>query len=161
MRSRPAAPILAALLLCALPGGARAERIPENLKAFKSVCINAGFEEQDKENEAIRTKLINRMYSALAAVKVAVADAPCQAKGLTGAGQLNLYFDFATTKDGLTFSGQLEGWLTQEGTYKSPTLWSDSIFGALDKGGGALEAADVLNELMDGFLADWKKGHGG
>ena len=152
-------PVLALLTLSALSGSALADRTPANLKAFKTVCVNAGYHEQDKENDAIRTKLIQRIYDALDAAKIAVADSPCQPKGLSSTGQLNLYFDFTTTTDGKAFDGTLEGWLTKDGTYASVTLWQDNIFGSLDVGGGALEAADVLDELVGGFVKDWQGVH--
>ena len=159
MKSLLPRPVLALLTLSTLSGSALADRTPANLKAFKTVCVNAGYHEQDKENDAIRTKLIQRIYDALDAAKIAVADSPCQPKGLSSSGQLNLYFDFTTTTDGKTFDGTLEGWLTKDGTYDSVTLWQDNIFGSLDVGGGALEAADVLDELVGGFVKDWQGVH--
>ncbi|WP_309572183.1 hypothetical protein [Deinococcus sp.] len=154
-----ARPILALLTLGVLSGSALADRTPANLKAFKTVCINAGFHEQDKENDAIRTRLIQRLGDALDAAKITVADSPCQPKGRSSTGQLNVYFDFTTTTDGKTFDGTLEGWLVKDGPYDSVTLWRDNIFGSLDVGGGALEAADVLDELVDGFVKDWQGAH--
>ncbi|GHF47785.1 hypothetical protein HNQ07_002736 [Deinococcus metalli] len=159
IRSLTARRALAALTVCALSGAAGADRTPANLKTFKTVCVNAGFHEQDKENEAIRSKLIGRIYDALDGAKIATAEAPCQPKGLSSTGQLNLYFDFTTTTDGKTFDALLEGWLSKDGAYESVTLWQDNIFGAMDAGSGALEAADVLDELIDGFVKDWKTVH--
>ena len=149
-------PLSAALLVCLLPGVALADRTPANLKAFRSVCVNAGFEEQGKENEAIRTRLIERLYSALERARITAAESPCQDKGLTSARQLNLYFDFTSTQDGKTFNAVLDGWLKKEGVYASPTLWQDNIFGSMNAGGGALEAADALDELVAGFVKDWQ-----
>lgn len=146
----------AALLL---PGSALADRTPENLRGFKAVCVNAGFEEQGKENEAIRTKLIERLYSALEGAKIATADSPCQERGLSSSGQLNLYFSFTSTQDGKTFNSVLDGWLSREGAYKGPTLWQDNIFGSMEAGGGALEAAELLDELLEGFVKDWQSVH--
>ncbi|PNY80498.1 hypothetical protein [Deinococcus koreensis] len=149
-------PLLAALLL---PGWALADRTPENLRGFRSVCVNAGFEEQGKENEAIRTKLIERLYAALESARIKAADSPCQEKGLSSSGQLNLYFSFISTQDGRIFNSVLDGWLSREGPYKGPTLWQDNIFGSMEAGGGALEAADLLDELLEGFVKDWQSVH--
>ena len=41
-------PVLALLTLSILSGSALADRTPANLKAFKTVCVNAGYHEQDK-----------------------------------------------------------------------------------------------------------------
>lgn len=151
--------LFAALLASLLPGAALAERTPANLKAFRSVCVNAGFEDQGKENEAVRTKLIERLYDALEEAGITTADPPCQDRGLSSTRQLNLYFDFTSTQDGQTFNAALEGWLSREGAYTALTLWMDNLFGSMDAGGGALEAADVLDELLDGFIEDWQRSH--
>lgn len=148
--------LTAALLLITC---AAAERTPDNLQPFRSVCINGSFDEQDRKNESVRTKLIDRMYKALDRAGIRVADAPCQPNGLTSNRQLNLYFSFTTTKAGTAYSADLEGWLQSEGKYESVTLWTNSYFGSLDLGGGVQKANDTLDELMDNFIADWQDAH--
>lgn len=138
---------------------ALAEQTPENLKGFKSVCINGSFKEKANKNEAILDKLIQRMYDTLDKAKIAIADSPCQSKGLSANKQLNLYFDFFTTTSGKVYQVSLEGWLDKEGPYKSVSLWTDSYIGGMEEGSGALEAADGLDELLGEFVADWKKSH--
>lgn len=55
--------------------------------------------------------------------------------------------------------GVLEGWLKKDGAYQEPTLWWDNLFGSLDEGSVPLQAADALDTLLEGFIADWKKSH--
>lgn len=148
-----------AVLGCVLLSGALAERTPENLKGFKTVCINGAFEEKGKSNASIEKKLVQRMYDALDNADITVADAPCQPKGLSANKQLNLYFDFFTTDSGEVYQASLEGWLDKEGPYKSVSIWTDLYIGSMDAGGGALEAADNLDLLMSDFIDDWKKVH--
>ncbi|RJF72298.1 hypothetical protein D3875_12800 [Deinococcus cavernae] len=136
---------------------AGATRTAENLKGFRNVCVNASFEEKGKENEAVRGKLITRLEAALKKANIAVAPGECGPKGLTANRQVNLFFSFFTTDDGDIYQASLEGWLSKEGNYKEVTLWSDLYIGGLDVGGGSLEAADLADELVADFIADWKK----
>ena len=136
---------------------AQAYRNAENLKGFKTVCVNVGFEEQGEENEAVRGKLITRLEDSLKKAKIPVAPGDCQAKGLTANKQINLYFDFFTTDDGEVYQGSAEGWLSKEGQYSEITLWSGLFIGSLDAGSGSLEAADIFDQLLANFVTDWKK----
>lgn len=160
MRKRLArAPLPLALLALTILPQAQAERTVANLKNFRSVCINAGFLEQEQENDKVRTKLIQQMFDTLDDAVVKVEDSPCQPKGLTENKQLNLYFDFVTTENGKAFNAELEVWLDKEGEYESVTLWKDNIFGTMTPGKGSTDAADALDELLKGFLEDWDKSH--
>lgn len=136
---------------------AEAGRLPENLKGFKSVCVNANFEEKGKGNEGVRGKLIIRMEAALKKANIPVAPGECDAKGLSANRQVNLFFAFNTTNDGELYLASLEGWLLKEGNYKEVTLWSNTYFGGMDAGGGSLQAAELADDVVADFIADWKK----
>lgn len=136
---------------------AQAGRTAENLKGFKSVCVNAAFEEKGKENESVRGKLITRVEAALKKANIPVAPGECDVKGLTVNRQVNLFFDFFTTDDGEIYQASLEGWLNREGNFKEVTLWNDLYIGGMDSGGGSLQAAELADELVADFIADWKK----
>ncbi|MFC3861931.1 hypothetical protein ACFOPQ_14275 [Deinococcus antarcticus] len=136
---------------------AGATRTVENLKGFKSVCVNASFEEKGKENEGVRGKLITRIEAALKKANVPIVTGECDAKGLTANRQVNLFFNFFTTDDGEIYQASLEGWLTREGNYREITLWSDLFIGGMDAGGGSLQAAELADELVADFVTDWKK----
>lgn len=145
--------------LALLPGlsVAGASRLPQNLGGFTSVCTNAYFEEKDVESGAVASRLIARMDAALKKAGIPSAPGECQKNGLKAKKQLNLYSSFVTTSDGGAVSGNLEGWLEQEGGYKEVTLWNNDLFGEGEPGGASLDASDFLDDLMKTFLEDWAK----
>lgn len=148
--------MLGALLLASV---GMAGRMPDNLKPFQKVCVNAYYAEGEEKDDDVAVQLINRIEAALKKAKIAVVAGQCQDKGLVANKQLNLYFSYVTTEDLTVSSGILEGWLKKDGAYQEPTLWWDNLFGSLDEGSVPLQAADALDTLLEGFIADWKKSH--
>lgn len=153
-------PLLTAALLCfAVSGGALADHQAPNLKSFKTLCVSGDFEEQGKPNDAVLDTLLGRMGDALDAAGIAVTDDCEFTDGVAGKTQLNLYYTFVTTNTGTAFDAALEGWLSTDGKYTSVTIWRDSFFGSIKAGSGAIQAADNLDDLMDGFIAEWDSVH--
>lgn len=158
--SRPSLlPLAGLLLLSSGLGRAGADHLAPNLKSFKTVCVSGSFEEQDKENDAITEKLLGRMLDTLEAAGIAVGKG-CRLEGSVGGKtQLNLYYTFATTPSGVVYDAALEGWLAAAAPYSEVTLWRDSYFGGMDAGTGALQAAEILDELLQDFIKEWDSVH--
>ncbi|GGM13855.1 hypothetical protein [Deinococcus aerophilus] len=152
-------PLAGLLLLSSGLGRAGAEHLAPNLRSFKTVCVSGAFEEQGKENDAITDKLLGRMLDILDAAGIAVEEG-CKLEGSVGGKtQLNLYYTFATTPSGTVYDAALEGWLAAAAPYQEVTLWRDSYFGGMDAGTGALQAADMLDELLRDFIKEWDSVH--
>lgn len=138
---------------------ALADRTPVNLKAFTSVCVNAGYTEGDKNNDDVSAVIVDAMFGKLDKAGIKVNDAPCQPKGLAANKQLNLYFSFLTTDSLDVYSADLAGWLTKDGTFDTVDLWTAGRFGAFKKGTGQAKALTLADSTVDDFIKDWKTNH--
>ncbi|MFD1733291.1 hypothetical protein ACFSC4_22320 [Deinococcus malanensis] len=122
--------LTASLLGITLTTTARADHQNGNLRAFESVCPTLAFEAMEREDEAQFDRLGQEMLALLQEAKIPVAKSGCRENGITRNRQLNLVFDFSSTKSGGAYLGTLEGWLHKEGLYSAPTVWSDTYYGA-------------------------------
>lgn len=148
-----------AALYLAVSGGALANHQALNLKAFRTVCVTGRFEDQGQENKDVLGELTGRLEAALDSAGIR-ADRDCKIEnGVSGKAQLNVYFEFATTRSGTAFVSALDGWLNTDGPYTDVTLWHDSFFGSIDAGTAAAQAADSLDELLEGFIDEWDSVH--
>ncbi|CAM3581457.1 hypothetical protein [Deinococcus frigens] len=153
-------PLLSVAALClAVSGGALANHQAPNLKAFKTVCVTGSFEEQGQQDDGVLGKLLGRLEDALDRAGIQATENCEVENGVSGRTQLNLYFEFTTTKSGTAFVCALDGWLNTSDTYTDVTLWHDSFFGSIEAGSGADQAADNLDELLDGFIEEWDSVH--
>ena len=149
------------LLLCAalLSGAALADHTTDNLTPFEAVCINASYYEGEQDNDDVAGIIVDAMYDQLDAAGIAVADSPCQPKGLLGNKQLNLYFSFDSTEEGDAYSVGLTGWLDQDGPFKSVDVWTTGRFGSLKADTGQAKALTLLSSTLGEFVKEWQKAH--
>jgi hypothetical protein len=138
---------------------ALADRTPANLKAFTSVCINAGYTEGETDNDDVSAVIVDAMFDKLDKAGIKVNDAPCQPRGTAASKQLNLYFSFLTTESLDVYSADLAGWLTKDGAFDTVDLWTVGRFGAFKKGTGQAKAIALANSTLDDFIKDWKTNH--
>ncbi|MFB9990879.1 hypothetical protein ACFFLM_02625 [Deinococcus oregonensis] len=139
---------------------ALADHEVQNLKGFRSVCVNALVEIKDKEDENAAELIYNAIADQLEDAGLAVADNPCQNNGSTANRQLNLLYTFSSTPNGGAYLSQLEGWLQQEGKYTRPLVWNDYIYGSPGKAETLNQLAeDLATELTDNFLGNWEDSH--
>lgn len=151
--------LFATVLSLAVSGGALADHQAENLKPFKTVCITGDFKDQGKENVAVLDELLGQMVLTLDDAGIQVDDHCHTDNGVAGRSQLNVYFNFSTTKSGTAFSAALEGWLQTDGPYTDVTLWRDAYYGTLDAGDGADAAAEELEFLLEDLIEEWDSVH--
>lgn len=146
-------------LACLSLTTALADRVPENLTGFKSVCVNGNYAEKGKDVDSVTARLLGRLRDGLKKAGIPIATTPCQPKGLTANRQLNLYFDFFTTEHAKAYQSSLDGWLNKEGPYSKVSIWNTYFAGNPGDNDLVQEATDLLDTMLKEFLTDWKATH--